>query len=96
MPDHPAPRRTVLKLAVGLGSATLLAGVAGPAAAAKNDAMRGAFKYQDTPNAGKQCSGCLQFVPGKAPADKGGCKVIAGDTEIAPTGWCAAFVPSKT
>jgi len=59
--------------------------------AAKNDALRGSLKYQATPNADKSCSTCMQFVPGKTPKDLGGCKIMPGDTEIAPTGYCAAW-----
>lgn len=63
-----------------------------PAAfAARNDAVRTALKYQDTPNAGNQCSACAQFVAGATPQAQGGCRVITQDTEISPTGWCVAF-----
>jgi hypothetical protein len=37
----------------------------------------------------------MQFVPGKAPKDKGGCKILPGDTEISPTGSCIAWVELK-
>ena len=39
-----------------------------------------AAKYQDHPNNGQQCSGCVQFV---APAS---CKVV--EDPIAASGWC--------
>ena len=61
------------------------------AIAATNAALRGSLKYQDTPQAEKQCSNCLQFVPGKTAKDKGGCKIMPGDTEISPQGYCAAW-----
>lgn len=86
-----AQRRTFILCAVAAGSAVAL-GSSRQAFGATNAAMRSALKYQDTPNAGKQCDGCVQFVPGKTPKDKGGCKAIAGDDQISPTGWCAAFV----
>ncbi len=59
--------------------------------AAKNDAMRKAMKYQDKPEGDKKCSNCLQFVPGKTASDLGGCKIFAGDTEVSPNAYCAAW-----
>jgi hypothetical protein len=60
--------------------------------AAKNDGIRTALKYVDAGPADKACSACMQFVPGKTAADKGGCKVIPNDTEISPKGSCTAWV----
>lgn len=59
--------------------------------AATNAAMRASLKYQDKPDGEKQCSGCVQFVPGKTAQDKGGCKLMPGDTEISPQGHCTAW-----
>jgi len=42
-------------------------------------------KYQDHPNNGQQCSGCVQFV---APAS---CKLV--EDPIAASGWCQLFMP---
>lgn len=61
------------------------------AIAAKNDAMRTSTKYKDAPEGDKRCSDCAQFVPGKAPTDKGGCKIYPGDTEVSPNGYCIAW-----
>lgn len=80
-------RRNMLKLG---GIAVVMVPMA--AIAAKNEPLRKAMKYQDTPNGDKKCSNCMQFVPGKTPTDLGGCKVFAGDTEIAPEGYCNAWV----
>ena len=80
-------RRAILKL----GSiAVVMAPVA--ALAKKNDAIRNAMKYKDSPEGDKRCSNCLQFVPGKTPKDLGGCKIFAGDTEVSPDGYCTAWV----
>lgn len=79
-------RRSMLKL-----TGAALAMIPVVAFAAKNDSMRTAFKYQDTPNGDKKCSDCVQFVPGKTAKDHGGCKAFPGDTEISPNGYCAAF-----
>ena len=80
-------RRNMLKLG---GIAVVMVPMA--AIAAKNEPLRKAMKYQDTSNGDKKCSNCMQFVPGKTPTDLGGCKVFAGDTEIAPEGYCTAWV----
>ena len=80
-------RRNMLKLG---GIAVVMVPMA--AIAAKNEPLRKAMKYQDTPNGDKKCSNCMQFVPGNPPTDLGGCKVFAGDTEIAPEGYCNAWV----
>jgi hypothetical protein len=85
-------RRSWLKLASGTAVAAPLTFLVKSAWAAQNDSMRKSLQYQPTPKDGKQCSGCVQFVPGKTAADAGGCKIIAGDTEISPTGYCLAFV----
>jgi hypothetical protein len=68
-----------------------LAGLALPAHAAKNEAIRKALQYQDQPKGEQRCSTCMHFVPGKSPTDLGGCKVIPGDTEISPNGWSTAY-----
>jgi hypothetical protein len=64
----------------------------GNALAATNAGMRTAMKYQDTPLGDKECSNCIQFVPGKTPKDLGGCKIFLGDTEVSPKGYCTAWV----
>ncbi|TDK63758.1 high-potential iron-sulfur protein [Sapientia aquatica] len=66
--------------------------IANQSGAATNAAMRAAMKYQDKPNGEKDCIACVQFVPGKTAKDLGGCKLFAGDTEVSPTGYCAAWV----
>jgi hypothetical protein len=37
----------------------------------------------------------MHFIPGKSAADKGGCKIMPGDTEINPNGWCLSWVVAK-
>ena len=59
--------------------------------AATNAAMRAQFAYQDGPKDSLRCSACLEFVPGKDEHARGGCKVIPGDDEISPDGWCTAW-----
>ena len=88
-----ASRRQFLKLG---GSALVMIPIlaaSGQALAAKNQPMRTSLKYQDKPGPdGKECSGCMQFIPGKTPAANGGCKLYPGDTEISPKGYCVAWV----
>jgi hypothetical protein len=80
-------RRNMLKL----GSIAVVM-IPAVAFAAKNDALRTAMKYKESPEGDKKCSTCLQFVPGKTANALGGCKVFAGDTEISPNGYCSAWV----
>jgi hypothetical protein len=63
-----------------------------PGRAATNPALRQALKYQDGPKGDQQCTNCTHWVAGKSPQDRGGCRIIPGDTEISPTGWCSAWV----
>lgn len=84
-------RRQFLKL----GSAALamipVIAISGSAVAATNATMRASLKYQDKPEGEKQCSNCAQFVPGKTAQDRGGCKLMPGDTEISPRGYCTGW-----
>ena len=65
--------------------------VSGRADAATNATMRAALIYQDTPSGDKSCLNCVQFVPGASASELGGCKVLPGDTEIAPQGYCSVW-----
>jgi hypothetical protein len=89
-PDN--PRRRLLKAGCAALAMLPIATVPVRALAAQNAAMRTSLKYQDTPMGDKNCAGCAQFVPGKSPKDKGGCKLMPGDTEISPQGYCVAWV----
>lgn len=84
---------------VMIGTAALAGGLLGArsAQAQTNAALRGALKYQDQPKGDQRCNNCMHFVPGANATAKGGCKVIPGDTQIAPQGWCSAWVavPAK-
>lgn len=84
-------RRLWLRLASGAALAAPLAGLPLAARANKNEAMRKSLNYQDQPKGEQHCATCLHFVPGKSPSDRGGCKIIPGDTEISPKGWCTAW-----
>ena len=54
-------------------------------------ATRTGLGYVDkSTEAGKNCAGCIQFVPA-APDACGGCKAVKGP--INPAGYCKAFAP---
>ena len=82
------PRRAWLQAAVRVAVGAPLGIFVAQTMAAQNGPTRGWLKYQDSPNMGKDCLGCVEFVPGKTPKDGGGCRVIPGDDEISPNGWC--------
>lgn len=85
-------RRRFLKVGGAALAVIPILVASGNAYAAKNASMRTALKYQDKPGPdNKECSGCLQFVPGKTPTSPGGCKLYPGDTEISPRGYCTAW-----
>ena len=84
-------RRQLLKAGCAALAMVPIVAVSGKAAAAQNAALRTSLKYQDHPMGDKECTGCLQFVPGKTPKDLGGCKLMPGDTEISPKGYCVAW-----
>lgn len=56
-----------------------------------NPVLRAQFKYKDTPQETMSCTSCLEFIPGKTDKDLGGCKVIPGDDEISPNGYCTRW-----
>lgn len=92
MEQNQAPRRRFLKLGAATLAVIPVILLSGRAQAAQNTAIRSALKYQDKPSGDKKCSTCLQFVPGADPAKPGGCKIMPGDTEISPHGYCAGWV----
>ncbi len=88
-------RRQMLKLGGAAIALIPVAGFVGKAGAATNAGLRTAMKYQDKPNGEKSCANCLQFIPGKSASDLGGCKILAGDTEVSPTAYCVAWAQKK-
>ncbi len=88
--DNASSRRQFV-LAGGAAFAIPILAVPISARAATNTALRASLKYQDKPNGDKDCAGCTHFIPGKTPTALGGCKIIAGDTEISPKGYCVAW-----
>jgi hypothetical protein len=74
-----------------LASGSTIAGLASSTPAlAQTKVTKAAVQYVEKPNGTKQCSNCLQFVPGKKPKDNGTCKVVEGP--ISPTAYCIVWV----
>lgn len=90
--DTTASRRRFVRIGSASIAAIPLLALTGRTFAATNAATRTALKYQDKPNGDKDCAGCMQFVPGKGATAPGGCKLMPGDTEISPKGYCTAWV----
>lgn len=90
MKDVGMPRRRFLKTSAALAMIPVT-GVSGGAIAATNASLRTSLKYQGKPDDDKNCANCAQFVAGATPKDLGGCKIIPGDTEISPQGYCIAW-----
>ena len=84
-------RRRLLKSAgIALAWVPLVA-VTQEASASSNPTIRAKVKYQDVPMDEKNCSSCLEFIPGKSDKDLGRCKVIPDDDEISPNGYCSLW-----
>jgi hypothetical protein len=92
MKQNPSPRRRFLKIGGAILATIPVVLTCSGANAATNATMRSSLKYKDTPEGDKNCANCAQFVPGASAKDLGGCKVMPGDTEISPQGYCMAWV----
>jgi High potential iron-sulfur protein len=91
MKENQTSRRHFLKVGGALAMIPVML-VPGRTDAATNAALRTSLKYQGTPEGDKNCANCMQFVPGASAKDLGGCKIMPGDTEISPKGYCIAWV----
>ena len=89
--ENQTPRRQFLKIAGTILAMIPVMVVSGRANAKINVGTRIALKYQDKPMGDKSCSNCMQFVPGSSAKSLGMCKIIPGDTEISPQGYCVAW-----
>ncbi len=77
-------RRSLLKGAAMLAGAAAVPGLMVSKQALAAKAPKAAMQYRDHPNGNKECSICMQFIPGKNPKANGTCKVVAGS--IRPPG----------
>ena len=91
MQQNQTPRRQFLKIGGAALALIPVMIISGRASAATNAAMRTSLKYQGKPEGEKSCGNCVQFVPGANAKALGGCKVMPGDTEISPQGYCSAW-----
>lgn len=88
-------RRSLLKGAASLAGIAVAAPLAltSTSAEAGSKVSKAAMQYRDKPNGTKECSTCMQFIPGKTPSGHGTCKVVAGS--ISPHGYCIAWTPKS-
>lgn len=94
MKENKMPRRQFLKMGGAAVAMIPVMVISGRANAATNAALRASLKYQGKPEGDKTCANCMQFVPGASAKDLGGCKILPGDTEISPQGYCIAWTKS--
>jgi hypothetical protein len=85
MNEDQMPRRQFLRIGAAALAMIPIIIVPARANAATNAATRASFKYQAKPEGDKSCATCAQFVP------PGGCKIMPGDTEISPQGYCIGW-----
>ena len=81
-------RRNWLKNTGGVLISLPLIFISRQAGAKINAAQRSEFKYQQMPKEDMSCITCLEFLPGKTDKDLGGCKLLPGDDEVSPAGYC--------
>lgn len=84
-------RREFLKTAGAALTLIPLATFSRQARANTNAKVRAELKYQNYPKDDMSCNTCLEFIPGKTGKDLGMCKVIPGDDEISPNGYCTKW-----
>ncbi len=82
------PRRTFIKQACVVLAVIPALTLSAAAGAVTNTELRKKLQYQPTPKDGMSCNVCLEFLAGKTERDFGRCKVIPGDDEISPAGYC--------
>lgn len=86
------PRRRFLTFGAAALAAIPVIAISHHAEAATNAALRTALKYQNKPEGDKNCANCLHFVPVADAKKPGSCKILPGDTEIAPQAYCIGWV----
>ena len=84
-------RRRFLRLSATGTTFIPLASLIGEARAATNQGLRAQYKYQNSPLEGKNCTSCLEFIPSSLATAPGRCKLIPGDDEISPNGYCTLW-----
>jgi hypothetical protein len=91
MKNNQTQRRRFLKIGAAALAMIPIMVVSGRAEAATNAIMRTSLKYQGNPEGDKSCADCIEFVPGSSAKVLGGCKIMLGDTEISPQGYCMVW-----
>ena len=90
MPLDPARRRLITTAGTTLVALPLMF-VAHSSWAKTDAAGRARLQYQASPKDAMNCASCLEFLPGANSQAPGGCKLLPGDDEISPTGYCTAW-----
>ena len=86
-------RRELFRLGgAALALLAVSAATVASADAAINTALRTSLQYRGEPEGEMRCANCMQFIPGTSAQELGACKIMAGDTEISPQGYCLAWV----
>ena len=81
-------RRGFLKGSALLASIAVVSAAAIPSTSYAG-VPKAAMQYVDHPDGDKECSNCLQYIPGSNASANGTCKLVDGD--ISPHGYCAAY-----
>lgn len=92
MKNAKSSRRQFIKLGAAALTMIPVLAFSARANAATNAGLRAGLKYQAKPEGDKNCTNCTQFVPGASAKDLGTCKILPGDTEISPQGYCIGWV----
>lgn len=90
MPLDPTRRRLIKTASTALVALPLLF-VARSSCARIDATGRERLHYQATPKEAMSCTSCLEFLPGADARALGGCKLLPGDDEISPDGYCTAW-----
>jgi hypothetical protein len=89
MNNHEQARRRLLRQAGVLPVLAALPLLGSEGSARAGSGSKSDFHYQDHPNEGKHCAGCVAFHAPAAGQAFGTCNIVAGP--ISPDGWCMAF-----
>ncbi len=82
-------RRSFLKGGALLASIAVVSATGAMTKSAYAGVPKAAVQYVGHPDGDKECSNCIQYLPGANTNANGTCKLVDGD--ISPRGYCAAY-----